>query len=97
MMMTSSSDPLEVGVKMPIDDSPAAIEILWTQMRPSRERGILVSLREHQVSWDWRWQWRSLRWRGWRLRRTMGTWVRRRRYTTPGIPTTDPKVLELQD
>jgi hypothetical protein len=25
-------------------------------MRPSREGGTLVSLREHQVSWDWRWQ-----------------------------------------
>ncbi|MBB5791776.1 hypothetical protein [Jiangella mangrovi] len=92
MQMTSASPPLVIQVWHPDDDSPRALEIRWTNLRPPRAHGFRLDLLTHRA---WRWQWRlkSVRVRRWVPIRTDGDWVPFYPRLRHSIPATDPAAL----
>ena len=87
--MTGASEPVELDIRIPENDgTPALLDITWLQHRPHRHRGQRIDLRDGGTAAYWQWSWRSLRLRDWRLFRTSGRWVERRKRDCPEIPDT---------
>jgi hypothetical protein len=86
--MMPGAEPIQMDVWMPeATGQRALLEVLWLQHRPHRHLGQRIDLRTTDMD-DWRWYWRSLRFRGRRLVRTEGRWVERGQRDCPTIPDT---------
>jgi hypothetical protein len=92
--MGAGSEPIVVAVWLSGNPgSQAYVEIIWTRLRPYREKGQRVEV--HSMNWEvWQWRWSSIRlcprpgggrWTK-RLVRTSGNWVPARRKPRAEIP-----------
>lgn len=84
-LMAAGSEPVALPLRLPAVGPHAYMEVLWIQLRPWRRRGMRINLRTMEFA-DWRWQWRSIRRRGWRLCRTDGKWVECGTRAWPEVP-----------